>query len=194
MAIATSMLHRSFKGAVGDFIFRTYNGKTVVSLRPVYKNETNTEARLKARNRFKEASVYASSAMESVKQKAYYTQKARQLKLPNAYTAAITDYLRKAKVGAVTRSAFAAKKGEVIKITVSKSVFKINQVRVVACSATGTVLADQLLTKSSSENIFKLSLTDDWPGFASLKITTDEPEHNEYTIAASNLVKSPYLN
>src|ERR1700760_1944957 len=95
MASATSPLHRGFRGGTGDFIFRNYNGKTVVSLRPVYRNETNTEARRKARDHFREATFFAQHAMESVEKKSYYAQKARQLKLPNAYTAAITDYLRR---------------------------------------------------------------------------------------------------
>jgi len=193
MAIATSMLHRSFKGAIGDFIFRTYNGKTVVSLRPVYKNETNTEARLKARNRFREATNYASSAMESIKQKSYYTQKARQLKLPNAYTAAVTDYLRKAKARAITRSSFAAKKGEVIKIRVSKSMFKISQIRVMACTTKGKVLLEQALAKPDSQNTFELKLMNDWPNFESLKVITDEPGNKEYIIPLSDLVKSPMI-
>src|SRR6201989_2341143 len=114
MAIATSTLHRGFKGATGDFLFRTYNGKTIVSPRPVYRNETNTEARRIARDRFREATFFASDAMQRMKEKVYYTQKARQLKLPNAYTAAITDYLRKARARAVTRSSFAARKGDVL--------------------------------------------------------------------------------
>lgn len=91
MAKATSQLHRGFTGAIGDLIFRNYNGKTIVSLRPVYKNETNTEARKQARGRFRDATQHASHAMDNPKLKAYYTQKARQLKVPNAYTAAITD-------------------------------------------------------------------------------------------------------
>jgi hypothetical protein len=191
MAIATSMLHRSFKGAIGDFIFRTYNGKTVVSLRPVYKNETNTEARFKARDRFRKATGYASNAMGNVKQKAYYTQKARQLKLPNAYTAALTDYLRRAKAGAITRSSFAAKKGDIIYIKASKSVFRINRIRVVACTTQGEVLTDQELTKANGQNLFQLQLMDDWLDFANLKVTTDEPGYKEYIIPLSEFLLSP---
>ena len=60
---ATGQLHKGFSGAFGDLIFRQYNGKTVVSRRPVYKNETNTEARRKARGRFREATEFAGNAM-----------------------------------------------------------------------------------------------------------------------------------
>jgi hypothetical protein len=175
MAIATSSLHRGFRGATGDFLFRNYNGKTVVSLRPVYRNETNTEARRKARDLFRETTFYAHDAMERVKERSYYEQKAKQLKLPNAYTAAITDYLRKAKARALTRSSFAAKKGDVIYIRMSKSVFRVNRLLVRSCNAEGSTLAEQVLCSMNDRNLFRLSLADDLPGFASLMIATDEP-------------------
>src|SRR6187551_2812823 len=120
MAVATGIINRNLRGAVGDLIFRNYNGKTVVSVRPVYKNETNTPARKQARGRFRDATDFATNAMESVKLKLYYTQKAKQLHLPNAYTAAITDYLRKAGVKALTRSSFSPKKGTVVNIVIIK--------------------------------------------------------------------------
>ena len=189
MAIATSPLHRNFKGAIGDFIFRTYNGKTVVSLRPVYKNETNTEARRKSRGNFREAANYASYAMLNIKLKAYYTQKAKQLKLPNAYTAAITDYLRKAKAKAFTRSSFAAKKDQEIQIRLIKGVYKINQVTITAYTMQGEVITTQTLTKPDEQNTFKFTLPDDWPNFASLKIVSDEPRQQEYVIMRDEFMK-----
>src|SRR6478736_4089505 len=146
--IATGSLHRGFKGAIGDLVFRNYYGKTVVSIRPVYKNETNTEARRIARGRFFDATQYASNAMEDPKQKVYYKQKAKQLKLPNAYTAALTDYLRKAKAAAVKPSSFAAKKGNVIHIKVTKGVFKINRITAKLYNHDGKILSEQQLTLS----------------------------------------------
>jgi hypothetical protein len=188
MAIATGMLQKGLRGAVGDLIFRNYNGKTVVSVRPVYKNETKTEARRKARGRFRDATDYAIYAMEIVKLKSYYKQKARQLKLPNAYTAAITDYLRKAKVIVSRRSSFAAKKGDVMYISVTKSVFRINNIRGLLCNAKGEVLTEQTLTITDAEKGFELHLKDDVPDYASLKIITDEPVNTEYVIKASEVL------
>ena len=180
--LATSQLHRGFTGALGDLIFRNYNGKTVVSIRPVYKNETNTEARRKARGRFRDATDYASNAMEDRRQKVYYTQKARQLKLPNAYTAAITDYLRKAKAGVIKPSPFAAKKGDVLKIKMSKGVFKISHITARLYNNAGTILSEQSLALGSAGSLFHFKFTDDFPDYAGFRITTDEPCQNEYTI------------
>ena len=154
MAIARSPLHRNISGAIGDLIFRNYNGKTVVSLRPVYKNETNTEARRKSRGRFRDATDFASIAMEDPKKKAYYQQKARQLKLPNAYTAAITDFLRKARVKVVTRSSFAAKQGDEIKIKVTKKAYEVKKITAILYNAQGEVLSEQRLTRMYHEKMF----------------------------------------
>jgi hypothetical protein len=193
MAIATSMLHRGFRGATGDFLFRTYNGKTVVSPRPVYRNETNTEARRKTRDHFREATFYAHHAMENPKQRSYYQQKSKQLKLPNAYTAAITDYLRRAKVKALTRSSFAARKGDVIFIRASKYPFMVNRLRVRAYTSQGDILAEHTLHRACDERGVLLTLLDDWPDFAWLKIVTDEPGYRkEYVLGLSDIFRSPY--
>ena len=193
MAVATSLLHRTVRGAIGDLIFRQYNGKTVVSVRPVYKNESNTEGRKQLRSRFRDATMHASHAMEDPKKKAYYQQKARQLKVPNAYTAAITDYLRKAKVVAMTRSSFSAKKGDEVIIKLSKSVFKIRRIKVVLCSQHGEVLSEQTLTNSDhSKNTFLFEFTDDFPAYDTLKIISDELGDHEYTIRKGD-IKSDVL-
>jgi hypothetical protein len=169
----------------GTLIYRNYNGKTVVSLRPVYKNETNTEARRQARGKFREAANFAGKAMEDSKLKAYYMQKAKQLKLPNAYTAAITDFLRKAKVRAMTRSTFAAKKNDSIIIKVNKGVFAVKSIRVSLCDTDGNVLAEQTLTKLSRGYTFVFP--DDFPAFSRLKIVTGEPEENLHIIGRDEI-------
>ena len=190
MAVATSLLHRSLSGAVGDLIFRNYNGKTVVSVRPVYKNETNTEPRRKARGRFRDATSYASNAMENPKLKAYYQQKARQLKLPNAYTAAITEYLRRAKVVVTTRSTFAGKKGERINIRVSKSVFRVSSIKATLYNNQNDLLLEQNLSKHDSKKGFEFMLHDNIVNYAYLKISTDEPGPDiEYVVMASAFLK-----
>jgi len=189
--ISTNSLHRGFSGAFGDLIFRNYNGKTVVSRRPVYKNETNTEKRRQARSRFSDATNFASNTMLDKKQKVYYTQKARQLKLPNAYTAAITDYLRKAKVRVATRSSFAAKKGDIIDVRITKTVFRINAITVMVCDKDGKTLSKQELVKTDAQKRFSFKLTDNFPNYASLKIVSEEPMPNSYIVNASEFMSLP---
>lgn len=164
-----------------------------MSLRPVYKNETNTEARRKARGCFRDATDYASHAMMDAKLKVYYQQKARQLKLPNAYTAAITDFLRKAKAGAVTRSGFSGRKGDVVNIKVSKSVFKISSIKAILYSHRGKMLCEQIIKRVGDQRAFAFKFPDDFPDYASLKIiTSDEPGDKAYTIQASEFIRKAW--
>lgn len=191
MAIATSLLHQTLRGAVGDLIFRNYNGKTVVSMRPVYKNQSNTEKRRHARGKFREATVFASEAMLDKKLKAYYLQKAKQLKLPNAYTAAITDFLRKAKVTVVSRSGFAAKKNEVVRLIVRKSVFRISRIMVVLYNSAGVAVREDSLSRTDYQRNFAYEFKDDVPDFGWMKIVTDEPENREYIIKSADFKVVP---
>jgi hypothetical protein len=43
---------------------------------------------------FREATVFAKRVLKDPVRKAYYQNQARELKLPNAYTAAITEFMR----------------------------------------------------------------------------------------------------
>jgi hypothetical protein len=175
-------------GSIGDLIFRNYNGKTVVSARPVYKNETNTEARKQARGRFQQAAWHASLEMEDPIKKAYYQKKAKQLKLPNAYTAALTDYLRKGKATVMKPKVFKGRKGDKLFITVKKPVFKINNVKVVLYNKQDEVLSEQTLSKAFDQHTFQFKFTDDFPDYDKLKIIADEPGDNIYTIHAKDFV------
>lgn len=97
----TNPLIKGFRGKFGnDVVFRTMRGKTFASppaRRPVKKKES--EAQRNTRSTFRKAAEWAQITLLNAEKKAYYQQRAKALKLPNAYTAAITDYMRKPKVG-----------------------------------------------------------------------------------------------
>ena len=101
MATTTAnALIKGFRGKFGnDVVFRTMRGKTFVSppaRKPVKKKES--EAQRNTRVTFQEATQWAQEILLDLEKKVYYRQRAKALKLPNAYTAAITDYMRKPKV------------------------------------------------------------------------------------------------
>jgi len=84
-------------GKVGNHVFKQLRGKTVICPCPP-KPSTQSEPQKETRNRFRKASEWAKNILLNAEQKAYYQKKAHKLKLPNAYTAAIADYMRSAKV------------------------------------------------------------------------------------------------
>src|SRR5882757_1741511 len=98
--ITNNVLLNGVSGKFGSsLVFRTMRGKTFVSAparKPNKKKET--EAQRNTRVNFREATEWARRTLRDPERKAYYEQRAKALKLPNAYTAAITDYMRKPKV------------------------------------------------------------------------------------------------
>src|SRR4051812_45348700 len=95
--IASNGLVNGFRGKLGDsLVFKTMRGKTFVNT-PARKPSKKKEsvAQRGTRVTFKQASEWAQVILLDPQQKAYYQQRAKKLKLPNAYTAALTDYMRK---------------------------------------------------------------------------------------------------
>ncbi|MBT1705710.1 hypothetical protein, partial [Chryseosolibacter indicus] len=86
------------------FVFKQLRGKTVVARRA---KPTTKESALQRgnRDRFRNATAYAKAMMLIAERKAYYWKRAKKLKLPNAYTAAIADYMRKPKIEELTINA-----------------------------------------------------------------------------------------
>lgn len=120
--VSTNPLVNGLSGMLGKtLVFKTFHGKTIVSSRP--RPPRKESARQKEnRSKFKQASAWARHILLDPKQKAYYQQKARQLLLPNAYTAAIADYMRKPVIKAITRHA------EMQTYSVLKKDFKLKRI------------------------------------------------------------------
>lgn len=83
-------------GTIGkDLVFRTVNGETIVSQKPVFNPKKTTRAQKQTRSRFAQASLFAKKVTRDPLKKEYYKKMAMDLKLPNAYTAAIKEYMNK---------------------------------------------------------------------------------------------------
>jgi len=82
------------RGTLGDLVFRTWNGKTYVYPKST-KPRKQSVAQKKNRDKFRNASLKAKQLLEDVNVLAYYQDEALRLNLPNAYTAALKDMMRK---------------------------------------------------------------------------------------------------
>lgn len=126
-------LTAGLSGAFGKkMIFKQLRGKTIVAHRAksTYKGSPLQQDN---RLRFKKATAYAKAMMQDAEKKAYYWEKAKELKLPNAYTAAITEYMRKPAITAVDVS----QEGSMILVRV-EAVKKSFPVRAIKIRAVGT--------------------------------------------------------
>jgi hypothetical protein len=84
-------------------VFKNLRGKTIVTSCPRPPKKQSEQQRIN-RSKFRQATYYARTAMLDEAKKAYYQKKAKKLKLPNAYTAAITDYMRSPQLKEIKRT------------------------------------------------------------------------------------------
>lgn len=129
------------------FVFKQLRGKTIVARRA---KPTTKESALQRENRdrFKKASVYAKAMMLIAERKAYYWTMAKEMKLPNAYTAALSDYMRKPVIEAVEVAAVDSTLD--LKVRVTKKDFRLRVVKVIASGQDG-VIAEQAETDKDFE-------------------------------------------
>jgi hypothetical protein len=92
------------------------------------------------RDKFREATQFAHLMMEDEDKKLYYKKLAKKLKVPNAYTAAITDYMRKPEVGGIDAKQYKGKPGGEIIISASKKGISLERVDVIISSPDNEVI------------------------------------------------------
>jgi ribosomal protein S10 len=138
-------------GMLGQtIVFKNYNGRTFVSAKPRLPKKQSEEQKAN-RSRFKIATHWAQIILQDPERKAYYQMKAKKLKLPNAYTAAITDYLR--KPGVTER----VNKTGGITCQVSKRDFDLKKVEVAVTNNEGITETRVIKRNSRDRYFFDLS-------------------------------------
>jgi hypothetical protein len=152
MAISNNPLTHGASGMLGGvLVFRTWNGKTYMYNRPK-KPSKQSESQKDNRNRFRMATHYAKSMMADPAKKVEYQEKARQLNLPNAYTAAITEYLRKPEIAEIEITDGPVSKEREVKIIAGKKGFDADPVEVIIQSAEGKEIQKGAAIKERDNN------------------------------------------
>ncbi len=132
-------------------VFKTLRGKTILASRPSPPTKQSEQQRLN-RSKFKEASFWAKSVIRDPANKEYYDRKAKKLKLPNAYTAAITDYMRTPQVKEIE------KRLDTVTYKVSKKDFDVKSIELKVVNAKGEEIETRALVKDKLNDwTFKLS-------------------------------------
>jgi hypothetical protein len=85
------------RGRVGKtFVFRAVGGRTIVSCAPRKPDpRKQSVSQRRTRANFKEAAAWAVRTLMDAEKKLYYQRRAKLLELPNAYIAAVRDYMRR---------------------------------------------------------------------------------------------------
>ena len=95
--VLNNALLKGLSGQLGKvFIIRTVGNKTIISSYPRSVDKSKeTIAQKATRSKFKTASSRAKKAMKDPALKAQYQKIAKRRKLPNAYTAAVSEFMKK---------------------------------------------------------------------------------------------------
>jgi hypothetical protein len=151
-----NILTKGLSGMVGkQIVFRTWNGKTFISVAPK-KPKKQSAVQKENRSKFKRATIYAKNMMKDAIKKAEYKDIAKKLQLPNAYTAAITDYMRNPQIEALDLASYSGMADEEIKVTASKKGFEIQVVEVTVVDQNGEAIEEGKAEKGSgNEWIYK---------------------------------------
>jgi hypothetical protein len=156
MAISkNNPLTKGASGMIGNtVVFRSWNGKTYMYNRP---SKPKKESRLQKENRtkFSRAVAFSRQMMGIPEKKAEYAAIAKRENLPNAYTAAVTEYMRKPEI--VEVDPFSREKE--IKVVARKKGFELQEVEVILIGENGEVIEEGKAIKG---------LGDDW-SFSTVK-------------------------
>jgi|GEM_PF-598253 len=130
-------------GLIGNLVFRTIHGQTVISAyQPPRKRRHKKVSELQqlTRSTFAEASKYAKGITRDPVKYEKYKRKAKKMGLSSAYTAAVTEYMRKVKIGQIDTWNMAEKGEAIIQSAKGHAAFTKVEIRLV--TLTGQILAN----------------------------------------------------
>jgi hypothetical protein len=170
--IKDNIVIEGMSGMFGDMlVFKNYRGKTVVCKRPS-RPRGQSALQKENRNKFREASCWAKATLLDAEKKEYYQKKARKLKLPNAYTAAIADYMRTPKVEQVNAY------GDTVTYSVAKKDFALDKVNVIVRRPSGEEI---VRTIAHAEPAFRLR-REEVDGGALIRVLDAAGQVTEYVL------------
>jgi hypothetical protein len=127
--VKTNPLLKGLSGRHGNMILRTFNNKTFFSRLPSKPLKQSAHQKLN-RTKFQMAADFSKEMMKNPERKAYYSKKAKKLNLPNAYTAAIADYMRVMEMTIEVSKESGSDTDHIICIHVTKKHFDIPAVEI----------------------------------------------------------------
>ena len=145
--IQSNALVKGLSGSIGSLVFRQVRGKTILAGKGNVSRKQSEKQR-ENRSKFQCASRFAKAAMLDEDKKAYYWRKAKKMKLPNAYTAAISDYMRKAEIKVVDTRGYKGRVNDVIRVSVFKKDFEVSKVEVRLKYSDGALIESGMCCKA----------------------------------------------
>ena len=116
MATSNNPLTKGLSGRMGQIVFSQRNGKTIISMRP-RKSKTVSSPQSANRENFKNACIYAKSAMINTSLKQAYAARAKPGQ--TAYNVAFAEFYTLTVIQKIDSSAYNGREGSAVMITVA---------------------------------------------------------------------------
>lgn len=156
--VKDNILTEGFSGKIGGkIVFRQVGKRTIVAARPRQQSGL-TEGQKAHRERFYRAVSYAKSKMLDPVAKEEYAVLAEQYEFPNAFTAAVSDYLKAPSISSIETTAYTGNVGDVVAINVGDN-FKIVSMTVTVTQPDGTLIETGQATLASGDAVWKYVAT-----------------------------------
>lgn len=137
--IKNNVVTKGFSGAFGDdLIFRQVDNQTIFSKRTLIKSVA-TASQLDVRNKFADATQFASAAMDDPQASLEYKLMAEMQGLKSAYVAAVADCLTDPEIGKIYTLSYKGVVGDTISIK-PKVLYKVIDIQVTIISPANIVL------------------------------------------------------
>ena len=176
--VSFNSITKGFGGSIGNLVFRQVRGKTIVTGKPRAPKKQSEQQRTN-RLKFKQASRWAKATVNDPEKKAYYLRMAKKLKLPNAYTAAISDYMRKGEIKEIDTRSYKGNTGDVIRIKTHKKDFAVRNVKLTLYNTTENIIESGSAVFKNGFFIYKASNTLAEKSSVTVKATLPDHPWNE---------------
>jgi len=162
---------QGLRGKIGDYLFRQVQGETIVSQLPAKRKKKPSSLQSYYQDKFTDASRYAKAITRTPEGKAKYKEIATRLGLPNAYTAALKEYLQQATIESIDDSNYTGTAGDEITIKADKNDFPITEVVVTLTDGNNIVIEEGKATKHRKSAFWTYKAQKDFEGVGPVKIT-----------------------
>jgi hypothetical protein len=140
---------RELSGGMGDWVFQTRNGKTILGMKPRRSKEPS-QAQIDHRERFKLAASYGRAAMADSNLRSFYEEIAERTGQP-IFSLIVGDYLKPPRIATWDGSGYRGQVGDVIQLTTIDDVGVV-RVQITITDGQGLSLESGLAVEKSPGN------------------------------------------
>ena len=133
-----NVLAKTFSGRVGDIILKNYGGISVMTKRPDCSKVIRSEKQLENQNSFRKSVIYGKAASINRSLINYYKEH-RKSERQSIYHAAISDYMKRARIESIDMSGYKGMPGYNVSMKAWNK-WKIKQITFMIVDETGYVI------------------------------------------------------